>query len=327
MDFKKLYVRTYFILFIFLFVFSVPLFGKNDSEKIEVTLTTTVQSKRIPLNRSLILTVTISWEGDIDFVEINEIEEPILSNFEIIGTASSNRVFGTGIGKKAEKEIRYTLMPTTLGMGYVESVSLSYLDKLSDKTYHLKTERLGVEIIAPVAEKGENPSVWIPLIVGLFILGCGIIFMFRFRRMQADRAKDEVTDTRILEEKYLDTLKSSVDLKSSDKRDMFSTLSNFFRKYLSEKYGIAALEATTDGLLKIMEENEVEESLIHKCDSLLKKADVIKFSGQEATQAELDEAYTTVETVLESHLSETRREMLEVEEGQQKKKRRFRIKK
>jgi hypothetical protein len=315
-----------FITVIFLTFFSFRLFGQNTSEKVEVALSANVESKRVPLNRPLVLTVRVSWEGDIDYIEINEIEEPILTNFEIVGTASSNRVVGTEDGRKAEKEIRYTLMPTTLGMGYIESVALSYLDKLSDQTYHLRTERIGVEIIAPVAEKGKSPSFLIPLLFGLLIIGSGIIFVLRFRRMKADRTKEETVEDRILEEEYLETLKNSVDLKSSDKREMFSTLSNLFRKYLSEKYGIAALEATTDGLLKIMNENQAEENLIHKCSALLNKADVIKFSGQEATQAELDEAYTTVETVFEFHLAQAKKEIQEKQEAQSQKKKRFRLK-
>jgi len=311
---------------IFLTVFSFRLFGESASEKVDVALSTNVDSKRVPLNRPLVLTVRVSWEGDIDYIEINEIEEPILSNFEIVGTASSNRVVGTEGGRKAEKEIRYTLMPTTLGMGYIESVALSYLDRISDQTYHLKTERIGVEIIAPVAEKGKNSSVFIPLIVALLILGSGVILMFRFRRMKANQIKNETAENWILEEEYLETLKNSIDLKNSDKREMFASLSNLFRKYLSEKYSIAALEATTEGLLKIMEENHAEENLIHKCSALLNKADVIKFSGQEATQAELDEAYTTVETVFESHLAQAKKEILEKQEAQSRKKKRFRLK-
>ncbi len=310
---------------IFLTVFSFRLFGESASEKVDVALSTNVDSKRVPLNRPLVLTVRVSWEGDIDYIEINEIEEPILSNFEIVGTASSNRVVGTEGGRKAEKEIRYTLMPTTLGMGYIESVALSYLDRISDQTYHLKTERIGVEIIAPVAEKGKNSSVFIPLIVALLILGSGVILMFRFRRMKANQIKNETAENWILEEEYLETLKNSIDLKNSDKREMFASLSNLFRKYLSEKYSIAALEATTEGLLKIMEENHAEENLIHKCSALLNKADVIKFSGQEATQAELDEAYTTVETVFESHLAQAKKEILEKQEAQSRKKKRFRL--
>ncbi len=310
----------------FLTVFSFSLFGEDAPEKVEVTLSADVESKQVPLNRPIVLTVRVSWEGDIDYIEIDEIEEPILSNLEIVGTASSNRVVGTEDGRKAEKKIRYTLVPTTLGMGYIESVALSYLDKLSDQTYHLKTERIGVEIIGPVAEKGENPSVWIPVLIGLLIVGSGIILMIQFRHIKVNRTKDEAVQDRILEEDYLETLKNSVDLKSSDKREMFSTLSNLFRKYLSEMYGITALGATTDGLLRIMQENHAEESLIHKCSALLNKADLIKFSGQEATQAELDEAYTTVETVFESHLAQAKKEILESQEAQSQKKKRFRLK-
>jgi hypothetical protein len=326
----KLKPHTSFFIYLslafFLTVYSFRLFGEDASEKVEVMLSSDVESKRVPLNRPLVLTVRVSWEGDIDYIEIDEIEEPVLSNFEIVGTASSNRVVGTENGRKAEKEIRYTLMPTTLGMGYVESVALSYLDKLSDQTYHLKTERIGVEVVAPVAEKGKNSSVWIPLLAGVLILGGGFIFILRFRRKKADRTKEEAVEDRILEEDYLATLKNSVDLKSRDKREMFSTLSNLFRKYLSEKYSIAALEATTEGLLKIMEENHAEEGLIHKCSMLLKKADVIKFSRQEATQAELDEAYTTVEAVFESHLAQAKKEILKNQEAHSQKKKRFRLK-
>jgi hypothetical protein len=244
---------VYFFVVISSIIFSSHLFGEDASEKVEVTLSANVDSKRVPLNRPLILTVRVSWEGNIDDIEIDEIEEPILSNFEIVGTASSNRVTGTENGRKAEKEIRYTLMPTTLGMGYIESVALSYHDKFSDQTYHLKTERIGVEIVAPVAEKGKSPPFLIPVVVTLLILAIAVIFVLRFRRMKTDRTKEEAVEDRILEESYLETLKHSVDLKSGDKQEMFSTLSNLFRKYLSEKYSIAALEATTDELLKTIE--------------------------------------------------------------------------
>ncbi len=105
-----------------------------------------------------------------------------------------------------------------------------------------------------------------------------------------------------------------MDLNNSDRREALSSISRIFRKYLSEKYHISALEVTTEELIeKLMSEN-IEENLIGKCDSLFRKADVVKFSGADASQSELDEAYTTVETILESRLTAWR-EALRQEEN------------
>lgn len=284
-----------------------------------VSLSTLVEPKRVPLNRPLTFTIRITWEGDLDLIEIGEVEEPLLTNFDIIGTASANRISGTAVGKRAIKEIAYTLQAKTLGMAYIESVGLSYEDKRTGKSHSLLTQRVGVEVISPVPEEGEKRGWWIwILILGVAFAGFFYFLFLKRRRSRGKETEEEVEQ--IIEEAFLEELKETVDLKEKDRRESFTVLSKLFRRYLSKKYGISALEATTQELMKTLEEEDLEESLTRKCESLMKKADVVKFSGQEASQAELDEAYTAVETVLESHLAQAKEKLQEIEESKKRKK-------
>jgi hypothetical protein len=282
-----------------------------------VQISTRVDPKRVPLNRTLQFTIQIDWEGDLERIEIGEIEEPILANFEIIGTSSSNRAMGTADGKKAMKEIAYTLQPKNLGMGYIESVGLSYEDKVSGRTHSLRTQRVGVEVLSPVPEENEKSGGWI------WILGFGFVVLFAavfvFRIWKSRKKIDENEPEQIVEELFLAELKEKINLKTKDRREAFTILSRLFRRYLSERHGISALEATTEELLSKLQ-NELDERLLDRCKNLFHTSDVVKFSGQEATQSELEQAYTTVETILESHLARKREDLAKTMEDKPKKK-------
>ena len=316
--------RVSVLVFIILISLSKISFGiavqtdEAATDRTSVTLSTLAEPNKVPLNRRLTFVVRMTWEGDLDLIKIGELEEPVLTNFEIVGSSSANHVSGITGGRRSVKEITYTLQPKSLGMGYIESTALSYEDITTGKTHHLMTQRVGVEVIQPVPEEGAVNRRWMLIAAVLVVLAGGSLLLFFSRRRQGPE-ENEKQDTRIVEEVYLQELKETVDLKGSDRREAFSVLSKLFRRYLSEKYGIATLEATTEELLNTLTREGMDEGLIRRCESLLNKADVVKFSGQEATQAELDEAYTTVETMLESHLAQAQEALMK--EAEQSKKR------
>ena len=320
---KKIIITGLVIFHIITFRFEETTAAQDtDMAETVVSLSAFVESKKVPLNRTLEFTVQISWMGDLDLIEINELEEPVLANFEIVGTSSANRVSGISGGKKAVKEISYRLQPTTLGMGYIESVVLSYKELKTGKTRHLRTQRIGAEAVSPVPDRGERGKLWLWIVLGFVgIFGFSVFFFYVKKRSRIDDGEEEIE--RIIEEAYLEELRETVDLKSADRREAFTILSKLFRRYLSEKYDISALEATTEELLKKIEQEGLDESLIRRCETLFSKADVVKFSGREAEQSEIEEAYTTVETILESHLAKLKERLLEEEErGKKRKKRR-----
>jgi hypothetical protein len=280
-----------------------------------VTLGATIEPKRVPLNRNTALTIRLAWEGALDSIAVGEVTEPVLSNLEITGTSTSNRVVGTQTGPLSIKEIVYTLRPKSLGMGYVDSVRVTYEDRRAGVVHQLKTQRLSVEAVDPVPEKRGGARLWVwLLLIACFAAGAagGVAL---FHKSTRRKTREAAPPPKPAEETYLASMKEKVDLKTEENRqDAFAALSRLFRQYLSEKFGIAALEATTKELPAMLRNSGLEENLIGKCEAIFEKADVIKFSGRKASQAELDEAYTTVESVLESKLAEERLRLQKIQE-------------
>lgn len=285
----------------------------RENVQTAVKLSTRLEPAEVPLNREAVLTVTVTWSGDIDQIEIQSIEEPALTNFEIRGTATANRVEDVGGERRAVKEITYRLKPATLGMAYVESASLSYRDVPTGTIQHLMTRRIGVKAVAPVSENGNNAAfrVWLAAPAILLLLG---IYLF-LRAGKRRKTRDEQQEEPILEETYLQELKNSIDPETSQRSDAFTYLSKLFRRYLAAKFSIAALEVTSSDLIQLMVDEGLDEDLIDETSRMMQKADLVKFSAQDADPAELRDAYTTVETFFEEELArEKERRLAESEE-------------
>ena len=280
---------------------SVPLLAQQSTAPVAVTLNARVEPTQVPLNRQMTLIVSIQWSGDLSAVEMGDVETPELANFTISGSGSSHRIAAGAEGQISIKEIRYTLEPQTLGMAYIEPVGLSYTDKTVDMQRRLRTQRFSVEILSPVAEPGEPAVPWSVMIAAVLFLAAATALFLRNRR--ANQADALVVDTP-LEEAFLAELKSSVDLKG-DGREAYVALSRLFRRYLADGYGLPARETPTAGLIALLHETEMTSIQVEKFSQLLSTADKVKFSGQAADIAELTDAYTSFETLLERKLAES----------------------
>jgi len=107
-----------------------------------------------------------------------------------------------------------------------------------------------------------------------------------------------------LEESYLEELRADGGPHPASTADGFARLSKLLRRYLAARYGLPALEVTTQELVAELPQSGLDADLVPRCVTLLTAADVVKFSRQEAPPAEFQLAYTTVETLLERNKSE-----------------------
>jgi hypothetical protein len=283
------------------FLISQPNLPDHVSPDLSIELSAQAEPNHVPLNGSVKLRVQVMWQGDLDRIEIEEIEEPLLSHLEITGSASANHIAGGAQGK-AIKEIIYFLKPLTLGMAYIEPVGLKYQDTLTGESHFLRTERVGIEVLPAVQEKQASGFLFWPIAALALILGAGIIFYLRRSRRPAEPQVQAV----ILEEAFLDRLRAD-DLSKQNPEPAFTHLIKMFRQYLAQKYNIPAMEATTDKWIVSLKQAAGDESLASSCEQLFREADVLKFSGEKISRAVLEEAYSTFEQVLRSQLNEALR--------------------
>ena len=271
----------------------------------EVKASAFVDKKEVPLNRPLLFTVKIEWFGNLDRFEIEEFENPVVSNFEIMGTASSNQVGETAGQTLAVKEYEFTLRPTSLGMGYIEGVIIKYRDTSSGESRRLITNRLEAKIIDPVPEPGERHIPWL-IILPIFVVVCSGTFLFWFIRQKKEeqRRLAELANVVPPEEVFLNELKTAFDISSpqADLKENYAGLSRLYRQYLAEKYEISALETTTNEVLSLLKNKDLDDRLLNETDEILKKCDVAKFGGGITDKSELQRVYTLIEDILQRNL-------------------------
>ena len=102
-----------------------------------------------------------------------------------------------------------------------------------------------------------------------------------------------------LEEKYLEELKSIVDLNDPaiDAVKALSKMTRLLRRYLHEKFDAPGFEATTGELHRFLYEKKFDDRFVVEVKELLSDADMIKFSGRSISRADLEKSYAVVENI------------------------------
>jgi hypothetical protein len=303
-------MKSKFIFYIFLF--SVQFLFAQDSLKVEpdsaiqIRLSAFVDQTEAPLNRTVLLTVRLKWEGDLDRFDVHTFDNPIVQNFEIVGNASSNKVAAVNGVNTSVQDYEFTLRPTNLGMGYIEGIIVTYTDLTSDKDFRLTTNRIEVKVTDPIPEPGSKSWIW--WIVGIVLVAGVAAYAFiilKQRKAEKKRRVElEAAAAIPMEEKYLSDLKSQVNLNDPtlDTNNAISKIIRLLRHFLNEKFSLSGLEATTGEVLTEMENKNFDERFINNIKQVLTNADMIKFSGGSANKTEVENMYTMVEASLQSSL-------------------------
>lgn len=270
-----------------------------------IKVSASIAAKEIPLNRPLIFTIQVEWVGDLNRYEISEIEDPIVRNFTIKSNASASRTELVGGQLKAIRTFEFELIPTELGMGYIEGIIIKYIDKASGEGDHLITNRLEVKVIDPIPEPGSKVWLikWVLLAIVIVAAAIGF-FLCQKKKAEEKQRKAEAEAYLPIEQKFLEELKGSITLTSPDlnTKKAFSDVSLILRKYLAAKHEFGATYAITDEIISVLKQKDVSESLINNIHEVLSKCDMMKFSGGEGDRSDLERVYTLVEDILNENL-------------------------
>ncbi len=304
--------KFFSVLALLFFVFAAIAVAQDSTTAVlpaaesEIKVATQIDKKTVPLNRTVVLRVTLSWLGDPDRYEITDFENPALTNFDIIGTATANKTEVVRGKTQTRREYEFTLKPRELGMGYVEGVVVKYKDRVTGKERSLVTNRIGIQVTDAVAES-EAATNWPAtiLIIAIIIILAGIIWFFLiYKKSRGQAVEPEIIS--LIEETYLSKLKELIDFNKPDLKNDFGRLGKFLRSYLAEKFQLPAKQATTSELIEEMKRRNLDERLVFQTNEVLGVVDAILFSGGEGSREELERVYGTVEGILERHLHEAK---------------------
>ncbi len=267
-----------------------------------VRVTSSLDAEDVAQNRARSYTVTVNWQGDLDRFEVVKVETPVLTNLDVVATASSNWVGDRGDGQEVVKTYEFTLAPQEMGMAYIDGALVEYRDNAVDRVERLMTNRIAVRVTEPILER--DTALYLRITLGILMLGClAVVAVITLRRRRRARAESQAKETeQTLEERYLDKMRTSVLLGKQSNSESFAILSRMLRKYLSEKCDLSLMGMSTDEVRTCLLQGAVDREIVEHSDEVLRASDVARFSGGDVDRASLDRAYTLVEGILQNGL-------------------------
>lgn len=298
----------------FLLLLNYPLYA-DDSTFVDydttIKIAAEVNKKEVPLNDSLLLTVALTWTGNIKRYQISELDPPIVENFEIIATAAADRRISERGIDKAFKIYEFILKPKSMGMGYIEGIMAKYIDNETGDGHSLLTSRLNVKVISPVARPGSK--TWLIKWILTAILATGGIVLFAlWQKKKRDQRKRESEIVKVvpLEVEFLTNLRSNLNINNTDVKvnQALGSISTILRNYISHKFQVPALESTTEKIINELASRQLDQTFLNNIQEVLTVCDLAKFAGTETNRSELDRVYTLVEAFLERNLGVSKAE-------------------
>jgi hypothetical protein len=266
----------------------------------QVSVASSAANEEIPLNRLAQYTIKLKWQGRLSDIEFDAPESPRLSNFTIAGLSSSNWV-GVENGQPTSiKTFEYLLRPEGLGMGYVEGMRVSYLDRATGEKHSLYTSRVGIKVSDPLPAPDDAP-LGLALTLGLLFCAALVILVFQFeaRAKKKEAARFAALAARPLEEEFLDELKTTVDINAVDLKEAFVSLSKLLRRYLDRRYSIPAQGISTQEVVAAFRQTANAEEQAPLIEEVLQTCDLFKFSGEAGEPARLARVYALTENFLQ----------------------------
>ena len=194
--------------------------------------------------------------------------------------------------------------------------------KVEVKNVEIDTTKQGLYDIKPLIAVDKSPSKWWKyLLIALLILGglAYLLYWFIWRKKPLTEAeKIALLPPYDRAKLALKKLEESDYLENQALKDYYSELTLIIRKYLDEKVYDHSLESTTDELINrlllLKEANKIDLSIetIRNIESILKRADLVKFAkgAPEIALAQIDKQ--TIEAEID-HVKEALPEPTEEE--------------
>lgn len=268
-----------------------------------VQISAKVMQDEVPLNREALYVVEVKWSGPLAQIEFDQPETPRLSNFKLVGSSSSNRVGVEQGVNTAVRTFEYTLKPEGLGMGYIEGLRLSYLDKTANEKHTLYADRLGIKVTEAVRAPEEAPLGWamVASLLATVLAGFGVLRWEARQKKREEEQRARHAD-KPLEQAFLEQLQAAINLNSLETKSGFSEISRQVRQYLHRRFNIAMQGIATAEVLAAYRAQDGDVARGLQLEEILQICDVVKFSGESGDPARLARVYALAENFLRGHM-------------------------
>ena len=230
--------------------------------------------------------------------QIVQIPQPTLSNLQLQGSGSANRLDETDNGQvRSTKTILYQLKPVEVGEAVIEGIVIRYRDTKTGEVESLKTQRITLQITEPLADRKGQVKAVIYVVLLVVFVGTVIYFLAVFlkRRKSAQSGAGEAESKEAV---FLKRISQEIDPRGTNLRDVSLRLGNIFQEYLCDVFFIKSAEAAGEDFCEQLKSAGLENKNLEKFKTFFTKMSLIKFGGATVEPMEFTELQHIVESFL-----------------------------
>ena len=251
----------------------------------------------IPQSDTLVFTVKLELRGNPDDYAIAEPTTPPVTNLNLISTSQANRTERSGGDTQLIKEYKWTFVPKSIGMAYINPLRIQYVYVPNGESRSLATSRLGLNVTEPIVpSKGVD---WIVVIIAVLIIGAGaflaIVLTKKGRAAESSEEEESIPPEKVARQR-MSNIKPDRDANIVKYID---DITRILYSYISERYGVDAGHLSRDEILAALDKKGLPPNIQKNLDDALAICNEVRFADHKATQLDRDR----IELALESLLS------------------------
>ena len=269
-----------------------------------VVISALVNKTKIPLDKELKFTVTLSWNKKLLDITPDTPEPPTFENFINAGNFFSSDTKSTIDGQITSNHYGFILKPERVGNGSIGPVSITYMNNETGEEKTLTTSSIEVTITKPLADKLYLLKVFIKYFAIILVLALIIIVVIKVinkKREERERIKD-LNSRPTVEEKYIKKLQALYSTRQiiGDK-EYCSKISQILRKFIENKFELKLTGSTTDKILSTLTSIDLlKQDSVDLLISIFDFCDNVKYAGSEPNKDNVDNLQFKAESFISS---------------------------
>jgi hypothetical protein len=296
--FSKTYCKFSLIKALFLFAFFLPNFLFA-----QVSVDANLDKQKVFIGQTAKLNLRANITEGTKF-QFPILKDTITSKIEIRSISKIDTVRNTQ-GK--EITLRQSIEIASFDTGYFAIPPIEFLDKSSNKKYATQALLFGVSVVpvdttlaikdirGPIAAKIPwwdyvKSYWWILLII------VALIAFYFYNKSQKNKPKietpkeKEIIPAHVLALAALNKLKEEAIWKNGAFKEFHSILSEILREYLEKRYGLYAMELTTEEIIISLKTVSIDSDSKAKLKQVLFLSDMVKFAKEIPIAAENEQS-------------------------------------
>lgn len=214
--------------------------------------------------------------GSLEIISTEKKDTATVGDEMIVSQRYTVSAYDSGVYTVAPQTIYYTQNGVTDSV-----ITEEFLVEVA--TIPVDTTQNFKPIKAPLEVKRDWREYLIYIVIALLLIGLSIVIWWLFKKYYKPK---QATPTNIIPHKVahvwalkeLQKLEQEKLWQKEEAKVYYSRLTDIFRKYLEYRFGLQALESTTDEIDLMLQRDEVKEEAKNEMVAMLRLADLVKFA-------------------------------------------------